>query len=257
MNDHDMLKSALSATPECLTPEQLETLLDGKQSHPHLANCPRCQAELAMLKSFESGSPLPDEGAAVAWISSHLDRNLANIKAPSGQRGLRVRVQDFEPRISWMAKIFPRGGWQWAVPAIALVAAAIMVAVLVKPQKEPQLQASAGNSNLVYRSQEVQLVSPVGDVLQVPRQLSWTGFPKTGIYKVAVMEVDNSVLWNAETKATSVEIPASLRARMLPGKPILWQVTAFDSQGRVLGASQVQRFSIPRSSSSQEAQQSR
>lgn len=254
MKDHQILKSALSATPECLTPEQLETLLDGKQSHPHLAHCSRCQSELALLKSFESGTPLADEGAAVAWISSHLDRNLAHIKDSSGRQGLRSRVQDLEPRISWMAKVFAPRGWRWALPATALVAAAVMFAVLLRPQKEPQLQANAGNSNLVYRSQEVQLVSPVGDVQQVPRQLQWVAFPNTGKYKVALMEVDNSVLWDIETKATSIEIPASLRARMLPGKPILWQVTALDSQGKVLGASQVQRFSTPRERSSQEKQ---
>ena len=257
MNDHDILKSSLSATPECLTPEQLETLLDGKHSHPHLAECPRCQAELAMLKSFESGAPLPEEGAAVAWISSHLDRNLANIKNPSRARGLRSGVQNPAPEGSWMAKVFNLGGWRWALPATALVAAAIMTAILLRPPQEPELQANAGNPNVVYRSQEVQVVGPVGNVQQAPRDLQWQAFPGTVAYKLTVMEVDNTVLWSAQTSGISIEIPASLRAKMLPGKPILWQVTAVDSQGRVLGTSQIQRFSPPRERSSQETQQPR
>jgi hypothetical protein len=76
MLDRQALKSALVAKPDCLSLEQLESLAaDPARSHPHLAQCPRCQAELALLKSFESSEPLPNEGAAVAWISSHLERN--------------------------------------------------------------------------------------------------------------------------------------------------------------------------------------
>src|SRR6267142_220530 len=104
MADRDIWKSALSGTPECLRPEQLEALLDGKQSNPHLAACPRCQAELAMLKSFESGAPLPDEGAAVAWISSHLDRQLESIKNPSRARA-QGAVQNRNAQGSWLVRV--------------------------------------------------------------------------------------------------------------------------------------------------------
>jgi hypothetical protein len=253
MSDRDILKSTFAATSDCLAPEQLEAFLDGKQSHPHLAQCPRCQAELAMMKSFESGTPLPDEGAAVAWISSHLDRQLETIK--NGRpRTSRSFVQNFEPQGSWLAKIFGQGGWRWAMPATALIAAAIVTVVMLRPPKEPDLQANAGRQPVIYRSQEVQVISPVGDVQQVPRVLQWQTFPGTGIYKVAVMEVDNSVLWTGETAETTVEIPASVRAKMLPGKPILWQVTAVDAQGRVLGTSQIQKFLSPRAPSSEKLQ---
>lgn len=255
MSDRDILKSTLTATPECLAPEQLEALVDGKKTHPHLAGCPRCQAELAMLKSFEAGTPLPDEGAAVAWIGSHLDRQLENIKNPS-RRASRTAVQNFEPQGSWLARIFGLGGWRWALPATALAAAAIVAAVLLQSPKEPDLQANAGRQTPIYRSQELQVVSPVGDVQQVPKELQWQAFPGTGTYKVVVMEVDNTQLWSAETRETSVEVPASIRVKMLPGKPILWQVTAFDGQGRVLGTSQIQRFATPREHSSEKPQSS-
>ena len=128
--------------------------------------------------------------------------------------------------------------------------------ILLRPPKEPDLQANAGGHTTVYRSQEIQVLSPVGELSQVPRTLQWQAFPGTQLYKVMVMEVDNSPLWSAETKETSVEIPASLRAKILPGKPILWQVTAVDGQGRVLGTSQIQRFSTSREQSSQKPQPS-
>jgi hypothetical protein len=242
MSDRDVLKSTLSTTSECLAPEQLEGLLDGKRSHPHLAECPRCQAELAMLKSFEFGAPLPDEGAAVAWIGSHLDRQLEAIKNPPRGRLLRPATQRLEAPVSWLARIFGLGGMRWVLPATAVAAIAIASAILLRPAKAPELQANAARQSAVYRSQEVQLVSPIGDEEQVPRELRWQTFAGAATYRIEVMEVDHSALWTSETKASSAELPVSLRAKMLPGKPILWQVTALDAQARVVGTSQIQRF---------------
>jgi hypothetical protein len=255
MADRDILKSSFAATPECLTPAQLETLAEGTKTHPHLAGCPRCQAELAMLKSFESGAPLPDEGAAVAWISSHLDRQLESIKNSSRVRA-RAATQNLETQDSWLARTFGLRAWRWALPATVVAAAVVVGVILLRPPKEPDLQANAGGQTTVYRSQEIQVVTPVGDVPQIPRTLQWQSFSGAQRYKVVVMEVDNSPLWSTETKETSLEIPASLHAKILPGKPILWQVTALDGQGRVLGTSQIQRFSTPREQSSQKPQPS-
>jgi hypothetical protein len=242
MSYRDVLKSTLSTTPECLAPEQLEALLDGNRSHPHLAQCPRCQAELAMLKSFEFGAPLPDEGAAVAWIGSHLERQLENIKNPSRGGLLRPATQRLEAPVPWLARIFGLGGMRWVLPATAVAAIAIASAILLRPAKAPELQADAARQSAVYRSQEVQLVSPIGDAEQIPRELRWQMLAGAATYRIVVMEVDHSALWTSETKENSVELPASPRAKMLPGKPILWQVTALDAQARVVGTSQVQKF---------------
>lgn len=248
MSDRDILKSSFTATPECLAPEQLESLLDGKNSHPHLATCPRCQAELAMLKSFESAAPLPGEGAAVAWISSQLDRQLDTIKHPVRSRA-RAAVQSLEPQ-SWMNRIFG-GGFRWALPVAAVAAIAIVSALLLQSPKAPQLQANAGGNNMVYRSQEVVVVGPVGELQKTPQQLEWQAFSGAATYKVVVMEIDQTPLWTSDVKELSTPIPAAVRAKMLPGKPILWQVTALDGQGQTLATSQMERFSTAREHSSQ------
>jgi len=251
MTDRDILKSTLAATPQCLAPEQLEALLDGKHSNPHLAQCPRCQAELAMLKSFETGAPLPDEGAAVAWIGAHLDRQLDNIKSPSRGRLARPVNQSAGPQGSWLAWMFGFGGMRWVLPAAAVAAIAIASAVLLRPTKAPDLQANAGGQSPIYRSQEIQVIGPVGDLQQVPQELRWQQFAGAVAYRVVLMEIDRSQLWTSETKEMAAEIPIFARAKMLPGKPILWQVTALDSQARVLGTSQVQKFIFIGDSSSQ------
>jgi hypothetical protein len=195
-----------------------------------------------MLKSFEFGAPLPDEGAAVAWIGSHLERHLEEIKHPLRGGLLRPATQRLEAPVSWLARIFGLGGMRWVLPAIAVAAIAIASAILLRPAKAPELQANVARQTAVYRSQEIQLVSPVGDAEQVPRELRWQTFAGAVTYRIVVMEVDHSALWTSETKQSSIELPAPLRAQMLPGKPILWQVTALDAQSRVLATSQAQKF---------------
>jgi hypothetical protein len=254
MSDRDLLKESFTATPDCLTPEQLEALLDGKKGHPHLESCPRCQAELAMLKSFESDVPLPDEGAAVAWISAQLDRRLDSIKQPVRSRA-RAAVQGLEPQ-NWLSRMLGRGGFRWALPIGAVAAVAIVSALLLQESKPPQLQANAGGNQVIYRSQEVVIVGPVGELQQVPRELQWQSFSGASMYRIEIMEVDQTRLWAGDTKETFIPLPAAVRAKMLPGKPILWQVTATDAQGRVLGSSQTQRFSTPRQNSSEKSQSS-
>jgi hypothetical protein len=106
-----------------------------------------------------------------------------------------------------------------------------------------------GTGPAIYRSQQVDLVAPLGEVSFAPKELQWKSFANASKYKVEVMEVDHALLWSTETNYISLTIPASIRAKMLPGKPVLWQVTALDSSGRVLAVSQVQRFSVARKSS--------
>jgi hypothetical protein len=244
MINRSMLKAALTSTPECLNLQELEHLAeDPSPKHPHLAACPRCQAELALLKEFEASSPLPDEGAAVTWISAQVDRNLDQIKNPgSVSRNAQSRAT------GWFSAFLSVGTGRWLVPVTAIVVVAAASVILLRTSKKPELRANLGSGPAVYRSQQVEAVSPVGELAGAPNSLQWKGFPGASEYKVEVMEVDHAPLWVAQTNDTSFTIPSATRARMLPGKPVLWQVTALDSQGRTLAVSQLQRFSVARKS---------
>ena len=244
--DRQILKSALRSSPECLPVEQLETLTrSDAQIPPHVAQCPRCQAELQMLKSFESADPLPDEGAAVAWISSHIERRMDEIKHPPLVRGRKSAIQN-GVQTSWMRRLFGSGKMAFAIPALAVLAVAIVGIALLRTPKEPELRADAGSHDTVYRSGEVQLVGPIGDLEQLPTKLQWKAFPSATTYRVALMEIDRVPIWEIKNNDTSVTIPSAVKGKMLPGKPFLWQVSALDASGRVLATSQVQKFVVPR-----------
>jgi hypothetical protein len=54
-------QDAVAATKDCPTLEILERVMEESSSNPraaaHVAECPHCQSEIAMLRSFESSAP--------------------------------------------------------------------------------------------------------------------------------------------------------------------------------------------------------
>jgi hypothetical protein len=245
MLNRSTLNRTLMASPDCLTLQELEKLAgEPSLSHPHLGQCPRCQAELALLKSFESSTPIPDEGAAVAWISARLERQLSQIKNPSLSRPASSSLG----MGSWFSRMFEGGSARWLVPVTALIVIAGASALLLRQSHEPDLRANAGNGPVVYRSQEVEVTSPAGEVAEAPKALQWKPFGGAAEYKISMMEVDEAPLWAGQTHDVVLTIPTAVRSKMLPGKPVLWRVTALDSRGHVLAVSQVQRFSVRRKS---------
>jgi len=250
MLNRSTLNEALRMQPGCLTPEELEKFVeDPAPGNAHLSSCSRCQAELALLKSFESSEPLPDEGAAVTWISARLERQLDQIKNP----GL-ARVTHSSEDLSWFSRVFGlrtfgKGSVRWLLPLSAMLVVGLGIFAVSRRSQEPNLRADAGNGPAVYRSQEIEVSSPVGEVAKAPTILQWKPFGGSAEYKVSIMEVDEVPLWTGQTNDLILTIPNAIRAKMLPGKPVLWRVTALDGQGRVLATSQLQRFSVQRKSS--------
>lgn len=235
--NRETLKSALAPTSDCLTPQQLEACMaEPHKQNAHLSSCAHCQAELAMLQAFESDAPLPGEGAAVAWISSQLDRRMDQIKGQS--RGATVAGASLWTRMwaGWNARIL--------VPAAAVMAVAIASFVMLRPAKEPDLRADAGNGPVVFRSQQVDITGPVGSVSEAPKSFAWKAYSGAARYKISLMEVDRNPLWDAETGATSIALPDAIRGKLLTGKTVLWQVTALDAQGKVLATSQAERLVV-------------
>ncbi len=243
MMERELLQSALSPSPECLSAEVLQTLLDSGKAESsnaaalHLGGCPRCQAEVAMLRAFTADQPLENEGAAVAWISAQLERKLPEIK------GGKQRVSANPKERPWWSRWWSTSGGRLAFAATALAAVAIAASVWMRPA-EPTIVADAGGHEVVMRSEEIAGLAPVGDVNAKPTQLHWNAVPQGVSYRVDVMEVDGSILWTGQITEIFVTLPQSLRAKMLKGKPMLWRVTAFDSGGKVSATSQLERFRV-------------
>jgi len=237
-------KEALSPTEGCLTIEELDRwsdwrLTDRAKASAHIARCPRCQTELAMLKEFQSAATHPEEADAVSWITAELELRFDQIRAPSILTPPRLSSE----LSGWWNRLFGPRPAQVALGFAALLAL-VAVGLQFRGAGEPELSSNAVSGPLVMRSEELLGLSPIGDLKQVPVELRWQAFPETARYLVTVMEVDRTELWKTESSQTTASLPSALLARIVPGKRLLWRVTAIDSAGRTVATSQLQSFRL-------------
>ncbi len=244
-------RAALASTDACLSVEDMSRLAGGSlpseeaaRAATHLASCFRCGTELLLLKDFESGATHLDEAATVDWITARIQRRSREITrttpdSVAGSRGAASGV-----------------GNRWRISTASLVFAAalvVIVAVLfLRTGREPMLPSDGASGPMVLRSTEVVLLAPAGDLEQDPAELRWQAAPRAVVYAIKLMEVDRTELWKAESTQTSISLPSAVRAKMVPGKTFLWQVTALDAAGKAVTASSIERFRIAVSRSTSE-----
>lgn len=224
--NRESLARTLQAEPGCLPVERLGGTLSAVESE-HLDGCPRCQTELALLEASDSPDS-PDERADVVWVAEQLrSRQRANRQAPSPVRR------------PWLS--MPR-----LLPIAATLAFALLIGYSVW-DPEPKL-GPVGRGQQVYRAGGLEGLTPSGDLAEAPGTLGWSPYAGAVRYDVSISEVDGTSLWRTSSESPRVELPSSVKARFLPGKTILWQVTAKDASGAPLADSGTQQFrvSIPR-----------
>jgi hypothetical protein len=119
---------------------------------------------------------------------------------------------------------------------------AVVVGLSIRTGKEPALISDGVPTAL--RSEGVVALAPIGDLMRSPAELRWRTFPGASRYSVKLMEVDHSELWQASLEETAVLLPAAVREKVVPGKTLLWQVTALDGAGKALANSRLERFRL-------------
>ena len=221
----EALRAAVDQTSGCIELERLDgPLSDADQAHLH--TCPRCQAELALLNQFHSSAPTPDEGAAVQWIVSEVRRRRAALASGGGLRKIRF------------------GGLTWRPLGLTAAAlSAVVIVAYVARDREPQLVDDSSMS-VGYRTEQLSVISPVGDLEAAPSEFRWVAVPGATRYDVLILQVDRTPLWRASVPAPAVRLPASLIAQFTPGRSLIWQVSAVDASDKVIAVSGAQRFRV-------------
>jgi len=243
LNARGLLKEALSPQGACATLIELDGLGDGsltesamRRVREHVAHCARCQTELALLHEFERASPRAEEEAAARWITSQLEEKFAaTLPKPQLERREKER-----PRSRFWSALRPVQAGGFAVAAALLVAA---VGIALRDARPPQI-ASSVPERQVFRSGEISVMAPSENPVRAPSELRWAPWANADSYSVRVMEVDRRELWSAETRQTSVALPAAVRAQIVPRKPLLWEVVARDADGRTLASSGIHTFVV-------------
>ena len=219
-NNAKIWQEAVAATKDCPALEVLERVMEESSPDPkaaaHVAECPHCQSEIAMLRSFETSAPSENEGAAVAWIAAQLERNQ---KAPAAQSS---------------AKVVPFWRAMFRLPYIA-AAAALVVAITLGVS----LYHSDNGRPIIHPPQygiyrgEIKLIT-TGELSQAPDQLRWEVVPGASSYSVEVDDVTGDKIWESKSSTNSINLDPGVKARMVPGKPLKWTVTAVDANGKDL-----------------------
>jgi hypothetical protein len=207
----------------------------------HVETCSYCRAELALYQSFEAATIEPAETAAVSEITA-----LLGARAPEifGRESRSSAARTSTAKVPWW-----RNRWDtaWLRP-VALTAAGVLVVAAIGLQfrhgTQPALHPADDQS--IMRSSSVTVIAPVGDLTATPTRIQWEAVSGAAKYRIRLLEVDRNELWAAESSGTSIDLPADVRARIVPGKSLLCQVVALASSGAGMAESGLVRFRVLR-----------
>lgn len=237
MADTNNLKTwqEAAASKDCLPLEVLERFTEDAptdtKAAAHLESCAHCQTELSMLKDFEAATPSADEGAAVAWIAAKLQRQ---------QMGGSIKPATVA-RVSFWRNLFRV---PYMAGAAAMAAVLVLAISLYHPESgHPKVNGPQGNIG-VFRSGEVKLLSPAGDLAQAPSEFRWETVPGAASYRIDLMDALDKPLASATSSQPEIETTPEMKAAMQARMPIQWKVTALDASGKTIAESSGGSFKI-------------
>lgn len=213
-------REVLATGADCLPLDRLDAELSERE-RAHLESCARCQSELQLFHAMSRESFSEEEDTAAAAIAAELKKSF---ERPSN-------VVPFTKR---------RRNGAFAFAAAAMVALAVGAGFWIE-QREPSIDGTIHETP--YRGERFEAVSPIGELATAPNEFQWTAVPGTTRYSVTIMEVDRSAVWKGDTAATRITIPPSVAAQLLPGRTLLWQVSASNEQ-RLLASTATNSFHI-------------
>jgi hypothetical protein len=230
--------NALRPGPDCPSVERLGRYADGaltpeerRRDESHIAGCANCQAELALLHAFAALAVRDDEAEAVRRGVEQLRRREPEIFERGWLKG--------SPGHRWMS--FPR---VWPALPMAIVLLALGAGYYLTNQVAPRLPADIGSSPEATRSLSIAVRGPSGDQAVVPTRLLWQPVSGAARYRVRLSEVDRREIWSGDTVDSGIDLPPEVRARIVPGKTLVWQVTAYGASNVPIAESNAERFRL-------------
>jgi len=218
----------LEAETASLSPRERQAL------DAHADRCPACAAERDLARLFDAA---PEEAGVrpedLSFVVSRLEKT--------------EPVRPVSPNVVPFAR--PRREKEEAPrsrsPLFRLAAAAVLVigaglGYQTFHSTSPALPTPEAGG--VMRGGEVEAVSPLGEVAEIPRQLRWVPVAGAGSYRLRVIAVDGAVLWEGTVPAPPALLPADVSGRLHRAVLYTWNVEALDPSGARLASSEPVHF---------------
>lgn len=130
----------------------------------------------------------------------------------------------------------------WGLAAAAVLAV-VAGALLSGTGPAPPLP-EAPESTVARGAPRVKLLEPTGDRPEMPARLAWEEVADASRYRVRILAVDDTVLWQGESSTGALTLPPQALAALHPGVVYYWTVDALDTHGEVKVVSEAARFQV-------------
>lgn len=230
---------------DCPSVEELVAFSEGPRDaeqsdafHAHLAACPRCQSELALIASFQEADATPHEEADLGWMLDRLPRAYGVQNEATANRSVRPSIWK-QWRSWWSALNVFR-----PIPVLTAVAALLVLGIGIREMTttapELRLPGDTLESGGAMRGNKIRLLTPLTHIESLPANLEWESVDGATSYEVIVRYVDGAVALRFSSSQNRAEWPESLRALTTPGRSLFIEVSALDRAGRKLATSERQ-----------------
>jgi hypothetical protein len=231
----------LEAEAEGLSPEARRAL------DAHADRCPACAAERDLARLFDAG---PEEAGVrpedLDFVVSRLEE-ASPVRSGASSAPAEPNVVPFPgPRRAAEA---PRSRWpRWETRSVLRFAAAALLVMALglvyRAFQSPGPALPDPETGGVMRGSEVEVVSPVGELAEIPTELRWVLVDGAASYRVRITAVDGSVLWESTVFGPPVHLPVDVAGWLHRAVDYTWTVEALDPSGARLASSEPVRFKV-------------
>ena len=224
--------------PEAFLADETERLSpeERRRLDEHADCCPACAAERDLARMFDAGPEA--EGVRpedVSFVVSHLEA--ASPVRPVSRQGTG-KVVPFPTAKPTVKPSSRPAVWRLAAVVILVLGAGLLFQ-LSRSGAPPLPPPGTGT---VVRGGEVEAVSPVGEVPAIPTELDWKPRPGAASYRVRLVAVDDTVLWETAVPAPPGRLPAKVSGQLHRAVVYTWTVEALDATGARVASSEPVRF---------------
>lgn len=125
----------------------------------------------------------------------------------------------------------------YAAAAIAVLAVGLTFQLATRAPSLPEPEALG-----VRRGNAIELLAPIGALDRAPKRLTWRKDPDSTRYHVVLSTVDDTTIWDTQTREVTIDLPNEVLAQLHPSVSYFWQVEGRAENNSLTGRSTLVAF---------------